>query len=153
LLFPEVRVNIADGDDRVHVDAKILPNLHHGGFAGILADFATVHRDEHIRHGNLCTARQDRDHLADCSSGCDDVLNNEDAVSVDGFVAHKTTAFAVIFGFLAVEEERFVDSVVARQGTGGRGHKRDSFVCGAEQSLKPVTADTADQRGIKVTQL
>lgn len=49
---------------------------------------------------------------------------------------HHRAAFAVIFGFLAIEGPRHIARMVGRQRQRGRGHERNPLVRGAEQHVE-----------------
>ena len=151
-LVREVLTDVLNGYEGVHLDAEFLTDLHDSGLAGVLADLAAVDRDEHIGYLDVRAALEHRHGLTDRGACGDNVLDDDDAVAVLRLVADDAAALAVVLRFLAVEEERLVDAVVAGERTGNRGRERNALVCRAEHRVEVVAYRLLDESGIELAQ-
>ena len=95
-----------------------------------------------MRHLDLGCTGEHGHGFAHGGAGGDHVLDDDDLVAVLGFIADQAAALAMILFFLAVEEKRAYQAVVARQGRRSGRHQRNALVGRAEHRVKPVTADS-----------
>lgn len=121
-------------NERTGADAEILIQFFDGGLA-VHPFFHPVHRYDQPRDGDIGGFLQQRQCFTHRGARRDHVFRDDHAVAVFQFAAHHVAAFAVIFGFLAVEAVTHILAVERVQGNRGGGGQGDAFVGRAEQRI------------------
>ena len=130
---------VSDGDNRMHLYAELGAYLLYGG-SSRLAALHAVDRDDHVLDLHVGGCLELRESLADCRSGGDDVLDDDDAVAVRELRADHVSALAVILDLLAVEAIRLVYAVLGVERAGGDSRERDALVSRSEEDVE-ILAD------------
>ena len=151
ILF-QVLDDVVNIDDGVDGEAEVAGDL--GGSSQLgLALFLAVDHDEAGSDLGALQALQVLHGLTDCGAGGDDVLNDDDLFTSLGLVADENAAFAVVLGFLTVEEEGQVQAFLG-QSDGNSDSDGNTLVSGAVQDGLRVCADLVSvSLGIELAQL
>src|SRR5699024_818299 len=116
----------------MNTDTKFFSDFHDRCFASRLADLAAVDRDKHIGYLDIGATLKHRHGFTNGGTRCDNIFNDDNAVTVLGLIADDAATLTVVFGFLSIEEERLINAIIARQCTRNRSGKRDALISRAE---------------------
>ena len=116
--------------------------------------FGAIHRDDQASELDIRCGSHDRHGLPDRGSCGGHILDPQNAIAVDGGVANKHTAFAVVLGFLAIKGERNIAATVGQRHA-RRNNQWDAFVGRPKQHidfLARLVHEALDRVGIELAE-